>query len=89
MAISIQSVRTRGINDRVSRKICGAAGDIALIGSEEVVLKPINKSPRMVLKFLIENGVTVQACPLYLPNKGISAEDLIDGVTQARPPLVA
>ena len=69
--------------------LCGAAGDIAFNGSEEVILKPINKSPRMILKSLIESGVTVQVCSLYMPNKGISAEELIDGVTQAKSPLVA
>jgi intracellular sulfur oxidation DsrE/DsrF family protein len=38
---------------------------------------------------LIENGVTIQLCSLYVPNKGISGEDLINGVTQAKSPLVA
>ena len=69
--------------------LCGAAGDIAVNGSEEVILKPVNKSPRMILKSLIEGGVTVQVCSLYMPNKGVSAEDLIDGVTQAKSQLVA
>ena len=69
--------------------LCGAAGDLALKGSEEVILKPKNKSPQMLLKSLIESGVTVQVCPLYMPNKGISAEYLIDGVTEAKPSLIA
>jgi len=71
------------------RKRCGAAGDIAFSGSEEVILKPINKSPRLILNSLIESGVTGQVCSLYLPNKGISAAELIEGVTQAKSPLVA
>jgi len=69
--------------------LCGPAGDLVLRNNENIVLKPINKSPQMLLKSLIESGVTVQVCPLYMPDKGVSGADLIDGVTEAKPPLVA
>lgn len=36
-----------------------------------------------------QNGVKVQVHPLYLPNKDITAESLIDGVTEAEPALIA
>ena len=69
--------------------LCSSGGDLALKNGKEVILKPINKSPQMLLKDLINNGVTVQVCPLYLPNKEASLADLITGVTQAKPPLIA
>lgn len=69
--------------------LCGTAGDMALRGDKEVILKPLNQSPRMLLKSLIEDAATVQVCPLYLPNKGLSAGDLIDGVTEAESPQLA
>ena len=88
MALELSTHLTKD-QQSVQILLCGAAGDIAVKGSEEVILKPINKSPQMVLKSLIENGVTIQLCSLYMPNKGISGEDLINGVTQAKSPLVA
>lgn len=69
--------------------LCGPAGDLALEGDEGVILKPVNKSPQMLLRSLIAGGVTVQVCPLYLPNKGLTPEYLVAGVTEARLPLVA
>ena len=69
--------------------LCGSAGDLAVKGSNEVILKPINKSPQMLLKSLIESGVRVQVCPLYLPNNGLTTDKLIDGVNEAKPRLVA
>jgi predicted peroxiredoxin len=69
--------------------LCSSAGDLALKGSKEAVLKPLNKSPQMLLKSLIASGVTVQVCPLYMPNKGLTADDLIEGVTEAKPALIA
>jgi predicted peroxiredoxin len=68
---------------------CGPAGELAIKGSKDVLLKPINKSPQMLLNSLIENGVRAQVCPLFLPNKGLTADALIDGVSEAKPPLVA
>ena len=36
--------------------LCGPAGDLAVKNSRETLLKPINKSPQMLLQSLIENG---------------------------------
>lgn len=69
--------------------LCGQAGALALKDSEEVLLKPKNISPQMMLKNLIHNGVNVEVCPPYLPNVDKTAEDLIDGVSIAKPPQVA
>ena len=86
MVLSTQTLK-KGKSVRVL--LCSTGGDLALKSGKEVVLKPINKSPQMLLKNLINNGVTVQVCPLYLPNKEASLSDLITGVTQAKPPLIA
>jgi predicted peroxiredoxin len=69
--------------------LCGPAGALALKNSKDVVLKPINKSPRMLLKALIEKGVNVKVCPLFLPNATLSSDALIGGVTVAKPALIA
>lgn len=47
------------------------------------------KSPQMLLKAMISQGVEVQVCPLYLPAKGLKMDALVEGVTQAKPPVVA
>ncbi|MCG8374848.1 MAG: DsrE family protein, partial [Chlorobiales bacterium] len=64
-------------------------GELALKGSKQTMLKPLEKSPQMLLKNLVKKGVTVEVCPLFLPNKGISPDNLIEGVTVAKPPVVA
>ena len=43
-----------------------------------------DKSPQMLLKNLIKKGVTVEVCPLFLPNKGAAPDKLIEGVTVAK-----
>jgi len=69
--------------------LCGPAGDLVLQKSREVMMKPLNKSPQMLLGDLMAKGVTVEVCPLYLPNKGKTEADLIKGVSVAKPPVVA
>jgi len=69
--------------------LCGEAGSLAVKNSPEVLLKPNNTSPQMLLKNLVQNGVNVELCPPYLPNKDKTAADLIDGVSVAKPPQVA
>jgi predicted peroxiredoxin len=69
--------------------LCGPGADLALKQRKEVILKPKNQSPQLLLKNLIKKGVVVQVCALYLPNKGRTASDLIQGVTPAKPPEIA
>jgi predicted peroxiredoxin len=89
MMAMVLSGEVLGKGKSVEVLLCNAGGDLALKNSEEVLLKPKNKSPNMLLKSLIEKGVTVQVCPLYLPNKGATPEDMIKGVSQAEPAVVA
>ncbi|WP_319548811.1 hypothetical protein [Desulfogranum marinum] len=69
--------------------LCGEAGSLAVKNSPEVLLKPKNISPQMLLKNLLQNGVSVEICPPYLPNKEKTTADLIDGVAVAKPSQVA
>ena len=69
--------------------LCGEAGSLAVKNSPEILLKPNNISPQKLLKNLIQNGVSVELCPPYLPNKDKTISDLLDGISVAKPPLVA
>lgn len=69
--------------------LCGEAGSLAVRNSPEILLKPNNTSPQMLLNKLIQNGVNVEICPPYLPNNDKAVSDLIDGVSVAKPPEVA
>ncbi len=88
VAMSLASqVLSKGRSVRVL--LCDEGGDLALHSSRDVVLKPLDKSPKMLMKNLINNGVKVEVCPFYLANNGKSTLELIDGVGQAAPPDVA
>ena len=86
MVLSIQA-RKRGAG--VNMLLCGPGGDIALKDAPQTVLKPRGATPQGLLKTLIDTGVRPQVCALYLPNKGKSPADLIDGVGVAKPPAIA
>lgn len=86
MVLSTQA-KQKGAN--VDILLCGAAGDLAVQGSNEVLLKPKNVSPQMLLKKLISSGTNVEVCPPYLPNAGKTEADLLEGVSVAKPPMVA
>ncbi len=69
MAMSLSSqIMAKGKSLRIL--LCGHGGDLALKDGKEVILKPINKSPQMLLKNLIGNNVKVEICPFYLANRG-------------------
>lgn len=89
MMAMVLSTQTLKKGKSVQVLLCSAGGDLALKNSQEVILEPQKKSPQMLLKNLLKEGVSVQVCPLYLPNKGAVITDVIEGVTQADPSLVA
>ncbi len=65
--------------------LCDKAGDIALKGAEDEVLKPNNVTPAQLLDGAIKKGATASICALYLPNTDNKAEDLRDGIKPANP----
>lgn len=85
----ILSSQAKKKGTRVDILLCGAAGKLAIKGSQETLLKPMNKSPQMLLKNLIQSGVNVEICPPYLPNAGKTVSDLTEGVAIAKPPEIA
>lgn len=69
--------------------LCDKAGDIAVANQNLPTLKPRNVTTQQMLQGLIQGGVKVEVCALYLPNTGRSPADLITGVTAATPADVA
>ncbi|MGE0087661.1 MAG: hypothetical protein AB7S75_24890 [Desulfococcaceae bacterium] len=88
MALSLSTqVKMKGKTIRIL--LCDAAGELAIKGSREVVLKPFDNSPQMLMKALIAQGVKVEVCPFFLANKTATPADLIEGVSVAQPSLIA
>jgi predicted peroxiredoxin len=68
--------------------LCSAGGDLALKSpppSATAPLKPNDASPQGMLKKLMNEGVPVDVCAIYLPNRPYGAEALLDGIGIAKP----
>lgn len=85
----VLSMMTLKQGKEVKMTLCSSAGDLAVKGKKSTVLKPMNKSPKMMLKAIMKKGAQVQVCPLYLPNANLKEDVLLDGITVAKPPKVA
>ncbi|MEM6421739.1 MAG: hypothetical protein AAF698_04050 [Pseudomonadota bacterium] len=89
MVLSMQSIQ-QGAAVRIL--LCGPAGDLALKdapASATAPQQPRGMSPQGLMQRIIETGAAVEVCAIYLPNKGVGQEALVDGVTAARPPEMA
>jgi len=89
MVLSMQALQ-KGAS--VHMLLCGPAADIALKEappSATASQKPQGMSPQGLMKNIIAKGGTVEVCAIYLPNKGVGANALLDGVTPAKPPIMA
>lgn len=73
---------------KVQVLLCDEAGDLALAEPVSSKLKPLDKSPAELLASLMQQGVKVEVCALYLPNK-TGAVSLKAGITAAKPPVIA
>jgi predicted peroxiredoxin len=72
--------------------LCGPGGDLALKDAPESATAPQaprDMSPQGLMKKIIAEGGTVEVCAIYLPNKGVGQDALIDGVGSAKPPEMA
>ncbi len=70
--------------------LCDDAGDLA-VGSEaddSEILRGPDASPAQMIQRLVNNGVQVDVCAIYLPNREYTEADLIDGVGVAQPPAI-
>jgi len=68
--------------------LCSEAGKLALKGHEAPTLKPRDISPKQMLESLMQQGARVEVCALFLPNLGKAQEDLVQGVSAAKPPVI-
>lgn len=89
MVLTMQSIQ-QGASAHIL--LCGPAGDLALKDAPATATapqKPRDMSPQGLMTKVMEAGATVEVCAIYLPNKGVGPEALIDGVTAAKPPAMA
>ncbi|MBU3013450.1 hypothetical protein KO488_01680 [Poseidonibacter lekithochrous] len=86
MVLSMMTLKQK---KEVNMTLCSNAGDLAVKGMKSTVLKPQDKSPKMMLQAIMKQGAKVTVCPLYLPNAGKDASVLLDGITVAKPMDVA
>ncbi|QTA79512.1 DsrEFH domain-containing protein [Desulfonema limicola] len=88
MAMSLaMQVKAKGKSVRIL--LCGPGGDLGLKNGNEIIFKPLDKSPQMILKNMIQSGIKVEVCPFYIANSEKTLADLFDGITMAKPEAVA
>ncbi|MCC5908287.1 MAG: DsrE family protein [Balneolaceae bacterium] len=82
---------TQSANQDVSIRVllCSEAGELAIRGTESPEFAPANRSPKQLLNGLIDRGVKVEVCGIFLPNRDYTEENLMEGVGVAAPPEVA
>ena len=89
MVLTMQSVM-KGADARIL--LCGPGGDIALVDAPDSATapqKPKSMSPQSLMSAIMEKGVPVEVCAIYLPNKGVGPDALLPGVGVAKPPAIA
>lgn len=89
MVLTMQSMK-QGAQGYVL--LCGPAGDLALKeapASATAPQKPKGMSPQGLMQKIMAQGGTVELCAIYLPNKGVGAEAVLDGIGVAKPPAMA
>jgi len=89
MVLTTQAVE-QGADARIL--LCGPGGDLALSDAPETATAPQppqDASPQGMLQMLMERGVTVEVCAIYLPGLGADESVLVEGVGVAQPPAMA
>ena len=89
MVLTMQSIQ-KGAEAHVL--LCGPSGDIALRdapASATMPQKPMSMSPQGLMGKIMQTGAKVEICAIYLPNKGVGPDALMEGVTTAKPPEMA
>ena len=91
MALILANEAKAAGND-VSVLLCGPAGDAALRQAPEAATKVVTPKGLSVQKLLagfLQKGGKAEVCAIYLPNRKLDKEALIEGVGVAAPPAVA
>jgi hypothetical protein len=89
MVLTMQSIQ-KGAEAHVL--LCGPAGDMALKVAPASVTapqEPKGMSPQGLMGKIMQTGAKVEVCAIYLPNKGVGPDALMDGITSAKPPEMA
>lgn len=86
MVLATQSAN-QDVNVRVL--LCSDGGNLAIETEEFPVFQPAGRTPQQLLMGLLDRGVTVEVCAIYLPNREYTEDDLMDGVGMANPQEVA
>jgi hypothetical protein len=93
MAMVLSTMTVKKHKKIVNITLCGPAGDLAVKDMASPIVKrpggAPDITPKMALQGLIKAGAKVEVCPLYLPNAGKDVSVLLEGVTVAKPPMVA
>ncbi len=89
MMAMVLAMNTLKLKKEVNIVLCSDAGDLADKNISSEKMKPLDKSPKMLLQGLIKQGASVKVCPLYLPNASKDESVLLDGITVAKPNEVA
>jgi predicted peroxiredoxin len=78
--------------NQVEIVLCGPAGDVALATPPQGALAPVTPqglSVRMLAERFIAQGGKLNVCAIYLPNRKLSPEALMNGVAPTQPKDVA
>lgn len=92
MAMVLSLMTMKKHKKEVHIVLCGPAGDLADKNIKGTPIKrPNGKAPsaKKHLEILIQKGARVEVCPLYLPNAGKNKSILLDGISVAKPGMVA
>lgn len=90
MVLAVQALQN-GVEAHIL--LCGAAADMALRDAPVSVTAgqpPVDISPQSMMQIARGYGNTVvEVCALYLPSRGITQDDLLDGTGAASPNAMA
>jgi len=92
MAMVLSMMTIKKHKKQVNIVLCGKAGDLADKNIKGTPIKrPNGKAPsaKQNLQMLIKMGASVKVCPLYLPNANKEKSVLLDGISVAKPPVIA
>jgi hypothetical protein len=92
MAMVLSNATLSTHKKEVNITLCSDAANLALKEYKSADLKKADGTtinPKNALMGLMKGGAKVSVCPLFLPNITKDVTALIDGITVAKPPVVA
>ena len=71
--------------------LCDSAGLLAVKGRSEGsgIVDPVGRSPRQMLRGLMKKGAKVDVCGVFLPNRDLGPDSLVQGIGVAKPQGIA